>query len=198
LKAGHWQTTLGTVLYGRTLGVYAYGRIGSVVAGYGKAFGMNVMCWGRAGSLERAKEAGFGVAPSREAFFESADVLALHLPLNAETRGLVKAQDLARMKPTALLVNTSRAQIIEQGALVEALKKGRPGFAAVDVFEDEPVLGANDPLLALPNALCTPHLGYVTRDGYENFYKATIEHVLAFAEGKPILVANPEVLERKN
>ena len=196
LKRGKWQTTLGTGLYGRTLGVYALGNIGSVVAAAGKAFGMNVLCWGRAGSLARAREAGYAVAASREAFFEAADVLSIHLPLNAETRGLITAGDLARMQPDALIVNTSRAPIIAQGALVEALQRGRPGFAAVDVFEDEPVLGGDHPLLGMANALCTPHLGYVTRDRYEAFYGACIAHILAFAEGKPILVANPDVLKR--
>lgn len=195
LKQGKWQTSLGTSLYGRTLGVYALGKIGSVVATVGSAFGMRVVCWGREGSLGRAREAGYEVAPSREAFFETADLLSLHLPLNAETRGLITAADLARMKPEALLVNTSRAGIIADGALVEALNRGRPGFAAVDVFEEEPVLGAGHPLLGMANAICTPHLGYVTRDRYESFYEATIEHVLAFAAGKPIHVANPEVLE---
>ncbi len=195
LKQGKWQTTLGTGLKGRTLGIYALGHIGSVVAAAGKAFEMNVLCWGREGSLAHARELGYEVAPSREAFFEAADVLSIHLPLNGETRGLITAEDLARMKPTALLVNTSRSPIIAKGALVEALKRGRPGFAAVDVYDVEPVLG-DDPLLAMPNALCTPHLGYVTNDRYEAFYGATIAHVLAFAEGKPIYVQNPDVLNK--
>lgn len=196
LKRGKWQTTLGTGLYGRTLGVYALGHIGSVAAAVGKAFSMNIVCWGRDASLKRAREAGYEVAASREAFFEAADVLSIHLPLNAETRGLITAEDLARMKTTALIVNTSRAPIIAEGALVAALKQGRPGFAAVDVFEEEPVLGADHPLLGMDNALCTPHLGYVTGDRYERFYEATINHVLAFAAGKPIYVANPEVLTK--
>ena len=195
LKQGKWQTSLGTGLLGRTLGVYALGHIGSVVAAAGKAFGMQVLCWGREGSLARAREAGYEVAASRAAFFEAADVISIHLPLNGETRGLITAEDLARMKPTALIVNTSRAPIIATGALVEALKRGRPGFAAVDVYEDEPVLDADHPLLSMDQAICTPHLGYVTRDRYEAFYGACIEHVLAFAAGKPILVANPDVLK---
>jgi D-3-phosphoglycerate dehydrogenase len=152
---------------------------------------------GRQGSLQRAREAGFEAAPSREAFFENADVLSLHLPLNAETRGIVTGADLARMKPAALLVNTSRAPLIEEGALAEALKQGRPGFAAVDVFEDEPVLGGNHPLLKMNNVLATPHLGYVVGANYEAYYGTAIDQILAFAAGKPINVANPETLKRK-
>ncbi len=192
LKQGQWQHTLGTGLKGKTLGVYAYGRIGSLVARVGQAFGMDVLCWGREGSLERARKDGFGVAESREAFFEAADVLTLHLALNEGTRGIVTASDLARMKPTALLVNTSRAQIIEPDALAAALARGRPGRAAVDVYEQEPVLGADHPLLRLPNALCTPHLGYVEEGVYAALYGAAIEQLLGFAAGKPInLVALP-------
>ncbi|MGZ5702623.1 MAG: D-2-hydroxyacid dehydrogenase family protein, partial [Burkholderiales bacterium] len=149
LKQGHWQSTSGTRLYGKTLGIYAFGHIGAAVAHVGKAFGMNVVCWGREGSTARANAEGFAVAPSREAFFESADVLSLHLIGGKETRGIVTAADLARMKPTALLVNTSRAPIIAEGALVEALQKGRPGFAAIDVYESEPVVGAAHPLLKM-------------------------------------------------
>jgi D-3-phosphoglycerate dehydrogenase / 2-oxoglutarate reductase len=161
----------------------------------GKAFGMRVVCWGREGSTARAREAGFEIAASREAFFAEADVLCIHLPLNAETRGIVKAQDLARMKPTALIVNTSRAPIIESGALVAALKAGRPGFAAVDVYEDEPVLGASHPLLGMDNAICTPHLGYVEKATYESYFGQAIDNVLAYAGGKPANVINPEVLK---
>ena len=196
LKGGEWQTTVGTSLGGRTLGIYALGKIGSVVATVGKAFGMEVVCWGHEGSLGRAREAGYIVAASREAFFESADVLSIHLPLNGDTRGIITAGDLGRMKPTALIVNTSRAPIIAEGALAEALRLGRPGSAAVDVFEDEPVLGADHPLLQMENVIGTPHLGYVTRDRYEATYGATIEHVLAFEKSSPILVANSEVLKR--
>ncbi len=196
LRSGRWQTTLGTGLHGKTLGIYAYGRIGSIVAGVGRAFGMNVVCLGRGASMEKARAAGFATAASREAFFEAADVLTLHLPLNAETRGIVTVADLARMKPTALLVNTSRAPLIGAGVLAAALKNGRPGFAAVDVFEEEPVLNAAHPLLAMDNALCTPHLGYVARENYEAYYGAAIDQIVAFAQGKPINVANPEVLKK--
>jgi D-3-phosphoglycerate dehydrogenase len=149
---------------------------------------MNVLCWGREGSTSRARAEGFAVASGREAFFEGADVLSLHLPANEQTRGIVGAADLARMKPEALLVNTSRASIIAEGALAEALRRGRPGFAAVDVYEEEPVVGADHPLLRMPNALCTPHLGYVERDTLEAMYAVAVDQLLAFAAGKPINV----------
>ncbi len=194
-RAGQWQTTIGTAVVGKTLGVYAYGRIGSIVANVGRAFGMKVVCWGREGSTGKARADGFEVAASREAFFESADIVSLHLPLNKETRGIIKHADLARMKPTALIVNTSRAPIVEEGALVKALKEGRPGFGAVDVFESEPVLNGDHPLLKMDNVVCTPHLGYVERDTYEKYYGAAIDSIVAFAEGKPINVLNPEVLK---
>ncbi len=188
LKAGHWQSTVGTGLAGRTLGIYAFGHIGAAVARVGRAFGMNVLCWGREGSSARARAEGFAVAGGREAFFETADVLSLHLPANEETRGIVTAADLARMKREALLVNTSRAPIIADGALVEALRRGRPGYAAVDVYEDEPVLGAAHPLLGMANALCTPHLGYNARDTFEGLYAVAVDQLLAFAAGRPINV----------
>ena len=197
LKAGRWQTTIGTTVVGKTLGVYAYGRIGSIVAGVGRAFGMRVVCWGREGSTAKARADGFEVAPDREAFFESADIVSLHIPLNKETRGIVKYADLARMKPAALIVNTSRGPIIEEGALVRALKDGRPGFGAVDVYDDEPVLNGNHPLLKMDNVVCTPHLGYVDRDTYEKYYGAAVDSILAYAEGKPINVLNPEALSKK-
>jgi len=196
-KQGHWHSTVGTGLSGRTLGIYAFGHIGGAVARVGKAFGMRVICWGREGSTARAKAEGFEIAKSREAFFEESDIISLHLPGNKDTRGLITAADLARMKPTALLVNTSRAPIIEEGALVEALKKGRPGFAAVDVYEKEPVTGADHPLLKMPNALCTPHLGYGEAHSYEAIYKLAVDQLLAYAEGKPINVINPEVIGKR-
>ena len=195
-KQGHWHSTAGTRLYGHTLGVYAFGHIGSGVARVGRAFGMKVVCWGREGSLARAKAEGFDIAASRNAFFAEADVISLHLPSNKETRGIVTADDLDRMKPTALLVNTSRAPIIASGALVAALQKGRPGFAAVDVYEEEPVLGAAHPLLKMKNALCTPHLGYSERSGYESIYAGGVDQLLAYAEGKPINVLNPEAMAK--
>ena len=194
LKEGHWQSTLGDSAQGKTLGVYAFGKIGSVVAKVGKAFDMRVVCFGRQASTARAREAGFEVAGSRDEFFSSADVLTLHLPLNAETRGIVKRADLARMKPTALIVNTSRAPLIEEGALVEALKQGRPGRAAVDVYEDEPVLDANHPLIKMRSVVCTPHLGYVETTNYSAIYDTAVDNIVAFISGKPINVHNPEAL----
>jgi D-3-phosphoglycerate dehydrogenase len=196
LKEGHWQSTLGIGVNGKTLGIYAYGKIGSIVAAVGKAFGARVVCWGREGSTGRAKAAGFEVAQSREDFFAQADILSLHLPLNKDTQGIVTRDDLGRMKPKALIVNPSRAGLIAPGALVEALKAGRPGMAAVDVYEKEPVIGADHPLLKMDNVTCTPHLGYVTREGYEDYYAVVIDDILAFAAGKPQNVLNPQAIAK--
>lgn len=193
LKGGQWQGSIGRQLRGRTLGVWSYGRIGKMVAGYGRAFGMRVWAWGREGSMADARADGFEVAPSREAFFADSDVVSLHVRLNAETRGLVTAADLALMKSDALIVNTSRAELVAQGALESALAAGRPGFAAVDVFEEEPVLGARHALLAMPNVVCTPHLGYVERDNYELYLGTAFDNVLAFAAGKSTNLADPAV-----
>ena len=196
-KQGHWHSTQGSKLFGRTLGIYAFGHIGGAVARVGRAFGMKVVCWGRDASIARAKAEGFEIAASREAFFEQCDVICLHLPGNKATHGLITGADLARMKSTALLVNSSRAPIIEAGALEAALKNGRPGFAAVDVYEAEPVTGANHPLLKLNNALCTPHLGYAERSSYEGMYSVAVEQLLAFADGKAIDVINPEAVGKR-
>lgn len=196
-KQGHWQSTTGTRLYGHTLGIYSYGHIGSGVARVGQAFGMKVVCWGREGSLARAKADGFEAAASRAAFFEQCDVISLHIKSNKDTHGIITASDLARMKTTALLVNTSRAPIIEDGALVAALKKGRPGFAAVDVYEEEPVVGASHPLLKLPNALCTPHLGYSEGGSYEHIYDTGVDQLLAYAAGQPVNVLNPQAAGKR-
>lgn len=190
LRDGHWQSTVGTRLYGRRLGVYAFGHIGGAVARVGRAFGMEVVCWGREGSLARAADEGFAVAPDRASFFAGADVLSLHLPLKPATRGIVTADDLAQMKPDALLVNTSRAGIIAPGALVSALQRGRPGFAAVDVYEEEPVTGARHPLLDLENVLCTPHLGYAERGTLEALYEVAVDQLLAYAAGAPVDVVD--------
>ncbi|HTQ74083.1 MAG TPA: D-2-hydroxyacid dehydrogenase family protein [Burkholderiales bacterium] len=195
LKAGGWQAGVGRTLRGKTLGVFSYGRIGAVVAGYGRAFGMRVVAWGREASRERARAEGFAAAASKEAFFEECDIVSLHMRLVEATRGIVTARDLARMKPDALLVNTSRAPLIEPGALVAALKAGRPGMAAVDVYEEEPLLDIRHPLLDLPNAICTPHLGYVTRDEYEVQFADVFDQITAYAAGAPINVVNPEVLK---
>ena len=195
LKAGKWQIGVGNTVRGKTLGVYGYGRIGSVVAGYGKAFGMKVLVWAREASLAQARSDGYAVAPSKAAFFSECDVISLHMRLVDATRGIVTAADLARMKPTALLVNTSRAPLIERGALLAALKAGRPGMAAVDVYEEEPVLDTGYPLFALDNVVCTPHLGYVTRDEYEVQFADIFDQIVAYAAGKPINVVNPKVLQ---
>jgi D-3-phosphoglycerate dehydrogenase len=177
LRHGQWQSTsLGRVLRGRTLGIWGYGKIGALVAGYARAFAMRVMIWGREGSLTRALNDGFETATSREQLFEQADILSLHLKLAKETRGIVKREDLARMKPDALFVNTSRAELLEPGALLAALQAGRPGFAAVDVFEDEPAI--NDPLVNLPNVLATPHLGYVEKDSYELYFDEAFDSLV--------------------
>ena len=206
LKHGAWQQSglkaaampanfgLGMTLKGRTLGVWGYGKIGQLVAGYGRAFGMQVMVWGSEGSRERARADGHTAAVSREVFFETSDVLSIHLRLSESNRHLIGPQDLARMKPTALFVNTSRAELLEDGALVSALNRGRPGLAAVDVFESEPILQGH-PLLRLENAVCTPHLGYVEADSYEMYFRAAFENVVNFSRGEPTGLVNPEALQ---
>ena len=205
LKHGAWQQSglkaasmpanfgLGLVLKDRTLGIWGYGKIGQMVAGYGRAFGMNVMVWGSESARQRAEQDGLVAATSCESFFEACDVLSLHLRLHDSTRGVVKLDALSRMKPTALLVNTSRAELIEEGALVSALNRGRPGMAAVDVFESEPILQGH-PLLRLENAVCTPHIGYVELDSYELYFKAAFENVVNFINGSPTNIINPDAL----
>jgi D-3-phosphoglycerate dehydrogenase len=195
LKAGKWQIAVGHDLRGKTLGIFGYGRIGSVVAGYGKAFGMNVLVWARESSLNQARTDGYTAARSKQEFFSECDVLSLHMRLVAATRNIVTYQDLVRMKPTALLVNTSRAGLIEPGALVAALKAGRPGMAAVDVYEDEPVRDVNYPLFAMENVVCTPHIGYVTRDEYEIQFSEIFDQIIAYTAGTPINVVNSQVLQ---
>lgn len=202
LKEGLWQTTsiepafntLGTVLKGRTLAIWGYGKIGQLVAGYGRAFGMQILVWGSEASRAAAVAAGDTAAESREAFFEQADVLSLHLRLSDKTRGLVTNEDLARMKPTALFVNTSRAELVETGALEAALPSGRPGAAALDVYTDEP-LPPTSPLLQLPNVLATPHLGYVERDSYELYFRYALQNIVDFEHGQCTRLLNPEVLQ---
>jgi len=195
LRAGKWQAhPIGVGLRGKTLGIWGYGKIGAVVAGYGKAFGMNVLAWGRPSTLEKARADGVTPATSQEAFLEQCDVVSIHVRLIPETRGMVTAADLARMKPSALFVNTSRAGLVAPGALEAAVKAGRPGMAAVDVFEEEPVVGGNHPLLKMDNVIAVPHLGYVERDGLEHMFSTIFDQVLAVAAGKPINVQNPEAL----
>jgi D-3-phosphoglycerate dehydrogenase len=197
LKAGRWQAGVGASLRGKMLGIYGHGRIGATVAGYGSLFGMPVLVWGSERGRSRAAAEGYAVAEGKQDFFAGCDVLSLHMRLVPATRGIVTAADLALMKPTALLVNTSRAGLIEKDALVAALTAGRPGMAAVDVFDEEPVTDPDHPLLRLPNALCTPHIGYVTREEWELQFSDIFDQILAFAAGSPINVVNPEVLARK-
>ena len=197
LKAGQWQSRAGFGLRGRTLGVYGYGRIGKQVAGYGKAFGMRVLVWAREAARAQARNDGYETAATREALFDEADVLSIHVRLLPETRGIVTAADLARMKPTAVFVNTSRAELVPAGVLAAALKAGRPGAAAVDVYEDEPVMNANNPLLQLDNVIATPHLGYMEHDQMNNYFSDNFKRVMAFAEGKPYGVVNPPAMEVK-
>lgn len=194
LQAGQWQGHVGQQLSGQRLGVWSYGRIGRQIAAYGRAFGMQVWVWGREASLADARADGFEVAPSRQALFAGSDVLSLHVRLNAQTRGLITAADLALMRPDALFVNTSRAELVADGALVAALGLGHPGFAAVDVYEVEPALGAQHPLVRHPRALCTPHIGYVERDNYELYFGTAFDNLNAFASGHLQNLVNPEVL----
>jgi D-3-phosphoglycerate dehydrogenase len=184
-------------LRGKTLGLYGYGRIARAVADYGRAFGMTVAVWAREASRERARSDGLIVPASKAAFFEECDVISLHMRLVEATRHIVRREDLARMKPTGLLVNTSRAPLIEPGALVAALRAGRPGLAAVDVYEDEPVLDTSHPLLGMPNVICTPHIGYVSFEEYETQFSDIFDQIVAYAEGTPINVVNPDVLQRR-
>jgi D-3-phosphoglycerate dehydrogenase len=195
LRAGKWQIGVGNSLRGKTMGIYGYGRIGAVIAGYAKAFGMKVLVWSRETSLARARADGCAAARSKQAFFEECDIVSLHLRLVDATRGIVTAADLGRMKTTSLIVNTSRAPLIAPGALVSALRAGRPGMAAVDVYEDEPVTDIRHPLLTMENVVCTPHIGYVTREEYEIQFADIFDQITAYASGKPINVVNPEVLK---
>ena len=206
LKHGAWQQAglkaasmppnfgIGSVLKGKVLGIWGYGKIGSLVAGYGRAFGMQVQVWGREASRARALADGYAAADSRQAFFESSDVLSVHLRLNDDTRGIVGLDDLSLMKPSSLFVNTSRAELVTEGVLVSALNRGRPGMAAVDVFESEPTLQGH-PLLRLENAVCTPHIGYVELDSYELYFKAAFENIVNFVSGNPTNLVNPEALK---
>ena len=196
LRAGHWQMGIGSSLRHKTLGIHGYGRIGSTVAGYGRAFGMQVLVWAREATRDRARADGYATATSKAAFYAACDVISLHMRLVPATQGIVTAGDLARMKPTALLVNTSRAGLIAPNTLVEALQAGRPGMAAVDVYEEEPVRDVDHPLLRMDNVVSTPHIGYVSRDEYEIQFTDIFEHIQAYAAGAPINVVNPRVLAR--
>jgi D-3-phosphoglycerate dehydrogenase len=194
LRAGHWQMGIGSSVRHKTLGIHGYGRIGRTVAGYGRAFGMNILVWAREAARDRARADGYATAPSKAEFYATCDVISLHMRLVPATQGIVTAQDLAQMKPTSLLVNTSRAGLIAPNALVEALRAGRPGMAAVDVYEEEPLRDVDHPLLRMENAVCTPHIGYVTRDEYEIQFSEIFGQIEAYAAGAPINVVNPQVL----
>jgi D-3-phosphoglycerate dehydrogenase len=194
LREGRWQCGVGTTLRGKTLGIYGYGRIGKAVAGYGRAFGMNVLIWARPQSLGAAVADGYQVAESKQAFFERCDVLSLHMRLVDATRSIVTAADLQHMRPAAIFVNTSRAGLVEPGALVAALQAGRPGMAAVDVYEQEPLTDRADPLLNMPNVVATPHIGYVTNEEFDLQFSDVFDQINAFAAGTPTNVVNPEAL----
>ena len=195
LRTGTWQTGVGSTLRGKTLGVFGFGRIGATVAGYGSAFGMNVLVQSREASLELARGAGYAVAANKREFFEACDVISLHLRLVRETRGIISRDDLSCMKSSALLVNTSRAGLIEPGALLGALRRGRPGMAAIDVYDEEPLQNPEDPLLKMDNVICTPHIGYATRDEYEIQFTDVFDQIIAYAAGNPINVVNPKVFD---
>ncbi len=194
LQQGKWQTNIGEALHGATLGVWGYGKIGRLIASFGRAFRMNVQIWGRTASQQAAEADGYKACPTKEHFFESSDVLTIHLRLVKETTGIITVNDLARMKPSALFVNTSRAELVAEGALETALQNGRPGFAALDVFREEPIYDSNHPLLNRPNVLCTPHLGYVEQNGYELYFGTAFENVINFFAGQATNMVNPEAL----
>ena len=193
-KAGKWQTNIGSTIYGKTIGIWGYGKIGKIIAGYAKIFGAKVLVWGSENSRINAVNDGFESAKSKEEFLKSADVVSLHLRLNDKTAGIVKESDLMLMKSTAALINTARAELIEEGALLKCLKAGRPGFAGVDVYEEEPIYDHNYELLQMKNVVCTPHLGYVEKSGYELYFAKAFENVINYINGNPTNIANPEVL----
>jgi D-3-phosphoglycerate dehydrogenase / 2-oxoglutarate reductase len=197
MKRGDWPCTLSHRLRGATLGIFGLGTIGGLVAEAGRGLGMTVLAFGQQGSAERARVSGYAMASGKRELFEQSDVLSLHARLKPETRGIVTAADLARMKPTALIVNTARAELIAPGALIEALAKGRPGYAAVDVYEQEPITGGNHPLLKMPNVLCVPHLGWAEWENFDLYFGEAFEQIEAFAENAPLRLANPEVRPRR-
>ncbi|MCW3464001.1 D-2-hydroxyacid dehydrogenase family protein [Chitinophaga nivalis] len=192
MKQGQWQINMGVTVQGKTIGIWGYGKIGKMIAGYAKAFGAKVLVWGSEASRENAVKDGYEKAATREDFFRQADVVSLHLRLNEQTTGIVKAADLSLMKPTAVLINTSRAELVEKGALLQCLQNGRPGFAGLDVYEEEPVYDTANALLHMPNVVCTPHLGYVEKDSYELYFGKAFENVLSYVNGHPVNIANPQ------
>jgi D-3-phosphoglycerate dehydrogenase len=197
MKRGEWPCTLSHRLRGSTLGIFGLGAIGELVAQGGRGLGMEILVWGQKASLQKAETAGYARAVSKAALFERSDVLSLHVRLTRDTHGIVGADDLDRMKPTALIVNTARAELIAPGALLAALRKGRPGYAAVDVYEHEPVTGGNHPLLSMPNALCTPHLGWAEWENFELYFREAFEQIVAYEQARPLRLANPDVRPRR-
>lgn len=195
LKRGKWQTTVGDTVFGKKFGIWGYGKIGKRIAQYARVFGAEVFVWGSEKSMKQSESDGFAQVKTKESFFEEMDIITLHLRLLPSTTGIVKGTDLLRMKDTALLVNTARAELIEKDALLNSLKQGKPGFAALDVFDNEP-LEYSSPLLSLPNVFCTPHLGYVEKNSYEMYFKAAFENIVNFVNGKPTNIANPELLSK--
>jgi D-3-phosphoglycerate dehydrogenase len=197
MKRGEWPCTLSHRLRGSTLGIFGLGAIGALVAEGGRGLGMDILVWGQESSLEKAAAAGYACAPSKQTLFERSDVLSLHVRLTRDTYGIVDAADLAAMRPTALIVNTARAELIEPGALLAALRNGRPGYAAVDVYEQEPVTGGNHPFLSMPNVLCTPHLGWAEWANFELYFREAFEQIVAYEQGRPLRLANPQVRARQ-
>jgi D-3-phosphoglycerate dehydrogenase len=196
MKKGKWQTNIGESVNGKIIGIWGYGKIGKIIAGYAKAFGAKVLVWGSDQSRSNAINDGFEAAETKATFFETADVITLHLRLNKETTGSVKQEDLNLMKKSSVLINTSRAELIEKGSLVKALKAGRPGFAGIDVYESEPIYDTAFELLNMPNVVCTPHLGYVEKNSYELYFDKAFENIINYVNGKPTNIANPEVLDK--
>lgn len=195
MKMGKWQTNIGSTVHGKTIGVWGYGKIGQKIAQYANVFGAKVLVWGSENSRNKVVEDGFDSASSKENFFETADIITLHLRLNEATNGIVKENDLLRMKENSILINTARAELIEEGALINALKKGKPTYAGLDVYEEEPIYDTSFELLQMDNVVCTPHLGYVEKNGYELYFGKAFENAINYINGNPSNIANPEVLE---
>ncbi len=196
MKNGHWQVNIGSTVHGKTIGIWGYGKIGQRIAQYAHVFGARVLVWGSEESRQKAVRDGFERAESREAFFKTADIITLHLRLAESTYGIVKSEDLMSMKPDAVFINTARAELVEEGKLLQCLKAGRPGYVGVDVYPDEPIYNPDYELLHMPNVVCTPHVGYVERNGYELYFGKAFENVIRYINGEPTNIANPEVLLR--
>lgn len=197
MKNGQWQINIGSTVHGKIIGIWGYGKIGQKIAQYAKVFGANVLVWGSETSREKSVADGFTKANSKEEFFSISDIITLHLRLNEQTYGIVKERDLLLMKENSTLINTARAELIEKGALLKCLRIGRPAFAGLDVYEEEPIYDKNFELLNLPNVVCTPHLGYVEKNGYELYFGKAFENVMNYIHGNPTNIANPEILSAR-